>query len=217
MSPPGVIGPTRVPKAGTFGVGASAEAVFVSGRSNLASQPYSLNPVWWPKVHGWASYSLTNRFAVSVVARLPIFPAGAYAGAHWVPLQTRYVDLALQTRVGLAACFDLRGWGEADFCSRGYGPAREFYGTGSSVALMGINPARWLTLQVQGGGWMQRGFDWRAGPWVGGAIHVMPTAEVGIGVDLMVLPRWFPDGRALVQPALSLVFWPKRGSNPYWN
>ncbi len=160
-------------------------------------------------------FALTDTLALSFATVVPPLAASLQAGMQWSPLRSRYFDGALLLRAGSEMCVEPIGlFREGSYCKSELAPG-DLYAQGSAVALLGFNPATWLTVQAQVGTWGRRGSAWRGGAWLGGNVLFLVSRHVAVGPDLVVLPGWFEDGRSLVQPSLSFVFWPQHDSNPY--
>lgn len=216
IAPASVLAPTRVARAHTLGVGVGLEFLGVPSTTTSAVEiPRPKGVFWLPRPQGWLSYSLTDSFAVSISTTVPPSIFSAQVGLQWNPVRTRYLDLSGLVRGGLESCTEFGGlFDDTGFCQNGHGPGRPWYAHSSAVVLLGFNPSSWLTLQGQGGVWVQRGHEWRTGPWLGGNALFVLSDQVAIGPDVAVLPGWL-DGRLLVQPSVAFVFWPQKHSNPY--
>lgn len=225
VAPPGVLATTRTPRAGGFAGGAAAEyavpvgqseEVRIGARREAAAVERGIFVV---RPRGWVSYGLTDRLSASVAVPVPVLAVSAQLGVQWNPIRTRYFDVAVHGRVGVEHCLDRGRFYEygnpSGVCGTPEGRSDHYYAYTSAVALLGVNPFSWLTIQAQGGVWSRHGFDHRAGPWIGGNAYVLLGDQIAIGPDVAVLPGWFADGRALVQPSASLLFWSSRAVNPY--
>lgn len=226
MSPPGVFTPTRTPPPGKVVAGGSLERSEPVG----AGRPIVL-PGWNPgevpplerayfqaRGRGWAMVGVTERLAATMVVAWPVpYPT---VGGQWNFLRSRYLDLAVTARAGYDACFDVGSLpysSTRSFCESGAGVGEYLgaYAHGSAVALVGVNPWWWLTVQAQVGGWGRYDVRGHAGPWLGGNAQLYVNDSVALVADVAVLPGWFLDGRALLQPSLGFAFWPTPGTNPY--
>lgn len=225
-APPNALLPTRTPRARHFAVGAAAERALVLGPYERSRNRYTIEPdhidhhVAQARLRGWLAYGVTDRVALAATLTVPLFMMSGQLAVQWNPIRTRYFDLAGTLRGGVELCFtgsDLALWAGqgGHFCDH-HVHSRVLWHT-AAIAQLGFNPIDRLIVQLQGGAYSQHGKDAppRVGPWLGGHVYFMISDQVALGPDLAVLPGWFEDGRALVQPSLSLVVWPGRGQNPY--
>lgn len=210
-APGGVYQPTRTPKAGHLSLGATMEGSYAMGTApnqpergrveTLVRDVARYVPRTRPSVH----YAFTDRIALGVQGNL-LFSLQALG--TWNPVRTRYFDASLRLGAGYEQCLVVG----SRYCEQE--SLSDFVFHGEALGSVGFNPISWVTLQATVGPVLQRGADTRALAWLESNAFFFLTREVALGPSLLVLPRWLPDGRWNVSPAITLVGYPAR-SNPY--
>ncbi len=160
---------------------------------------------WLPRTRPSVHYAFTDRVAVGVQGNV-LFSLQALA--TWNALRSRWLDASLRIGSGYEQCLVVT----ARYCQQD--TLADFVFHAETLASLGLNPTPRITVQLTAGPILQRGADTRIVLWSELNSYFFVTREVGLGPSVLVLPRWLPDGRWVVAPALSLVVYPKRG-NPY--
>lgn len=211
-SPSGHYATTRTPRAGSIEVGGAAEVVTLANSADPAVTRHVRRrglDRGIPRLRTSLSYGLTDRVALEGGGT---FLFDGHVGASWNPYRSRYVDLGIHTAAGYDSCIVSIGE-SSSFCSEQR--LERYFIHGSAIGLVGLNPARWLTLQLQAGGIVPGTTGGaRTLPWFGAGAHVFITKTVAVGPNILLLPTWLLDGRTVIAPSLVMMAFP-RGKNPY--
>lgn len=210
-SPGGVNQPTRTPRAHRFVIGVAVEEPIASGTRPAQPERGRIETAardvarWVPRTRTSVHYAFTDRVAVGLQGNV-VFSLQALGS--WNVLRSRWLDATLRAGTGYEQCAILT----SRLCQQD--TLANFVFHAEALGSLGFNPTPRVTVQLTAGPILQRGGDTRALLWSELDAYVFVSRDVGLGPTVLVLPRWLPDGRWVVAPAVSLVVYPGHG-NPY--
>ena len=211
--------PTRTPTAGHVSIAVAQELPLLVGKASRGSAAArsteeeqstvertardvgAFIPRTRPSVH----YAFTDRLAAGLQGNVAF---SLQALGTWNPVRTRWVDASVRIGVGYEQCAIVTSrWCQQDALA-------DFVFHAEALGSLGFNPSERVTVQLTAGPILQRGADTRVLAWTQLDAYVFITRQVGLGPSVLVLPRWQPDGRWIVAPALSVLVYPG-DANPY--